>query len=111
MKNRRKGFRIDPLTNDIYTEERYDPAVVEEQEPTDEDEEEDEDESDEIEDEEEEGENESDEEDEVSVPSLLTFYIKHPVQFNVVGCTEDQLVQAGIELRHWFGGKYSPDHF
>jgi len=64
LKNRRKGFRIDPLTNDIYTEERYDPPVVEEQEPIDEDEEEDEGESDEIEDEEEEGENESDEEDE-----------------------------------------------
>ena len=66
LKNRRKGFRVDPLTNEIYTEDRYDPPVVAEEEQLEEEEDEDEVENGE-EDDEEDDENESDKEEEVGI--------------------------------------------
>lgn len=71
MKNRRRGFRLDPLTNEIYTEERYNPtATIAEEQADDEDDEEDLDNGDE--DEEDNEEIESDKEDEVCLLSTAS---------------------------------------
>ena len=64
--NRRKGFRVDPLTHETYTEERYNPPVKQEKETGDGEEDEDEEaENDDAEDSDEDDEIQSDEENEV----------------------------------------------